>query len=123
MNTARPSVEVPEDELAPVVRAYLTSVLLPSTQGKMNPRSQDELRALGEIVDSILLGDAVRAAEIALQRFKAVETCHTDGGWHQAKFLTPLKDSAVSSLSLAEHSLLAKAEKEDGIDLELILPG
>ena len=102
-----------DEVLRPVVKSYLSSVFLPSTGDKLSIRNRDEMRLLAEAVDLILAGDVVRAAEMLILRFKAVETSHVDGSWAQAKHIVPLPEAQVSSLTREERASLAQDERRE----------
>eukprot|EP00971_Amphidinium_carterae_P209442 4154664-Amphidinium_carterae.1 len=67
------------DPLSPIVTTYLTTALMPSLGDTLGLRNSRELLTLARSVDSILRGDTVGAAEILLQRFKAVEMSALEG--------------------------------------------
>ena len=67
---------------------------------------------IGRSVDSLLRGDAVGAAELLLQRLKAIETAHHDKSWDVARHLVPLPPAQVTALSRQERASLARDEKQ-----------
>ena len=101
-----------EGELEPVLTSYLTSVLLPSNSD-MSLRNSRELTTLARSVDMILAGDIGGAADVLVQRFKAVETAHGDGGWGVARHMELIPDPKVTAVSQKEREQAAKLEKSD----------
>ena len=101
------------DDLCPLVMSYLTSVLIPSATGQMSVRNERELRTLAMALDSIITGDSTRAADILIQRFKAVETAHADGHWSMSRHLEALPEGRVGSLSISERERIIKAEANE----------
>ena len=99
-----------KDSLQPIVRAYLTSVLLPSTKGTMSARNQSELQVLAEAVDRILQGDYGAAADLLMLRFQQVEMAHGDGGWKLARHLLQDLEGAPSSTSRSSRGALVQEE-------------
>ena len=98
-------------DLEPIAQVYLTNVLLPSRPPGMNLCNERELRTLAEVLDHILRGDLLRAANIAIQRFKAVEAASSsEGSWEIAQRLELIPPTAISTTSVAEREAAMKAE-------------
>ena len=108
--TAQGQHQLSKEELVPVARAYLTSVLLPSTQGTMSSRNEGELRLLAEATDKLLQGDIAGAGDLLMLRFQAVEMAHADQGWRMAKHLLPDRGSHVSCTGRDQRSALVRDE-------------
>eukprot|EP00971_Amphidinium_carterae_P024138 476652-Amphidinium_carterae.1 len=74
------------DEMMPRVASfYLTTVLarrFPSMQ--TNLRTWKEAVTLAEIIDATVSGHCLQAADLAVQRLKALEVASMQGGWNQA---------------------------------------
>ena len=65
---------------------------------------------LAMAVDYILEGDYVRALDLLIQRFKAVETSLGENGWHMAKHLELIPPTAAALTTFDEKDMAAKAE-------------
>jgi len=100
-----------QEELTPIVRAYLTSVFLPSAGGSITQRNSEELRTLAEATDRILQGDFAGAGDLLLLRFQAIEMAHADGHWKVARHIMPLSDPRPSASTRA---LRAAAAQDEG---------
>ena len=98
-------------ELTPIVRAYLTSVFLPSAGGAITQRNSEELRTLAEATDRILQGDFAGAGDLLMLRFQAIEMAHADGHWKVARHIMPLSDPRPSA---STRSLRAAAAQDEG---------
>ena len=92
----------------PVVTTYLTIVLQPALGATLQMRSERELRTMSEALDCLLRGRMVDAAEILMQRFKAVETATINGNWDTARFLEAIPAAKVSSVAGRERELAIK---------------
>ena len=101
------------DGLAPIVTAYLTSVLQPSLGKELTRRNERELRTLAEAIDAILGGNLAGACDMLVQRFKAVEASATSDGWQVGRHLELIPEARVSSISQEERARAAKRERED----------
>ena len=94
-------------ELDPAMVQYLTTVLenANSTVGMRNSR---ELRTLAQAIDDILVGKIDSAADILMQRFKAVEIAAADGHWKVAEHLEVIPQT--KPLAAADREREAAAE-------------
>ena len=91
------------------VISYLHQVLLPQ-HPKAGLRAQRELMTLGSALDLILAGEVGRAADLLVQRFKAIEgSLAADGNWSVARHMELIPGQASLSTQ-AEQSGAAKAE-------------
>ena len=99
-----------QEELTPIVRAYLTSVFLPSVGSAISQRNSEELRTLAEATDKILQGDFAGAGDLLLLRFQAIEMAHADGHWRVARHLMPLSDPRPSASTRALRAAAAQDE-------------
>ena len=97
-------------ELSPIVRAYLTSVFLPSVGNTISQRNSEELRTLAEASDKILQGDFAGAGDLLLLRFQAIEMAHSDGHWRVARHVMPLSDPRPSASTRALRAAAAQDE-------------
>ena len=102
------------DETAPIIKAYLSSVLFPSAGTRMTPRFKQELSSWGEAWDAILAGDVLRALDIIATRFQAVETAaQSDGDWQLAQHMQLIRDGRVSSVDDQLLELAATSERKE----------
>ena len=103
-----------DDPACPVMTTYFTSVYLPSCQGKLSPRNEQEMRVLSEAIDSILEPDLGRATDLLMQQYKSVEQCHADGGsWRAARHLSVVADGKVTVMEDRERQGMLKDERTD----------
>ena len=103
-----------EDPTCPVMATYFTSVYLPSCQGKLSARNEQEMRVLSEAIDSILEPDLGRASDLLMQQYKSVEQCHADGGsWRAARHLSVVADGKVTVMEDRERQGILRDEKTD----------
>ena len=100
-------------DLSPIVESYLSSVLLPAAQGTMSLRNKEELKLLSQAIDHMLKGNFVRATELLVLRFQAVEMCHNDGNWNLARHVVPTMDAGVSSMTRTARAGLLRDEQRD----------
>jgi len=97
-----------EDCLRPGISTYLTTVtvLIPGAKNKealKNKRNHAELEALAAILDAALSGEAARCADVAMQRFKALEMLLDGASWDLAEGV---------ELKNTQRGLTSDAEKE-----------
>ena len=103
-----------DDPTYPVMSTYFTSVYLPSCQGKLSQRNEQEMRVLSEAIDSILEPDLGRATDLLMQQYKSVEQCHADGGsWRAARHLSVVADGKVTVMEDSERQGILKDERTD----------
>ncbi len=89
----------------PVVMAYYTTCLKPALGGKIGQRNDREMTTLGESLDALLRGDVTTAAELLIQRFKAVETSCHDGSWETSSHLELIRPNDVTCVGAKEREL------------------
>ena len=92
---------------------YLVTILLAKhSESQMGQRNARELRTLALCLDTLLTGNVAGAADILVQRWKAVETAVQEGGWQLARHheLLPFQDVGLSND--AERTVVARAELE-----------
>ena len=70
----------------PRVLAYLETVFN-QRYGKdaVGLRTSREMRTIAESIDALMEGDVLRAGDLLVQRFKALETSVIDGTWARAR--------------------------------------
>ena len=94
----------------PRMTAYLTSVIM-SKHPKIATPVQRELRTLAEAIDELSTGHVAATADLAMQRFKAIEHSLGRGGkWNVARMLEVTRDedglvSFEEELTAAKHVL------------------
>ena len=108
---------------APRMTAYLTSVIQTKFPKIAVPVLR-ELRTLAEAIDELSIGHVAGTADLAMQRFKAIEhSLGHQGKWQVARALDITKDedglvSVDEELAAAKHVLkrakLAEVEKKSG---------
>ena len=94
----------------PVAVAYFQTCLKPSLGDKISARNDKEMGVLVEVLDMILVGDFIPAAELVLQRFKALETKAHEGSWSMAQHLELSRPSLVSCVSSRELDLAKQTQ-------------
>jgi len=112
MATFHPGVGSNESMPA-VAETYVSTVLMPAAAPNMSQRNERELRTLALSIDLLVRGDSARAADILMQRFKAVETASMDGNWAIAKHLELLPPTAVTAVPVQERESAALVEKAE----------
>ena len=98
------------DPLAPVVTAYLTTILQPALGKDLGGRSKQELRTLAECLDAMLKGDMSAAADMLVGRFLAVEQSEHDQHWNVARHMELVRSQEVSAVpeDLLERAVTAE---------------
>lgn len=94
-------------ELVPCLGTYLSSVFIPSASG-LPLRSVRELTTIAQAVDQLLIGNVMGATDTLLQRFKAVETAHSDNSWGLAEQLEIIPDLRITATDSSEREAAAK---------------
>ena len=93
------------------VTAYLNQIVFnQNPASKIGIRSTRELMTLALVIDEILEGNQLRALDVLLQRFKAVEASFLEGGWAVAKHLELIPATTASMTREDERELAAKSE-------------
>ena len=94
---------------APIAEADVSSALLPASKD-FGLRNEREVLTLAKAIDQLLQGKVAEAADVLVQRFRAVETAHAEG-WGVARHMELIGDSKVSSVSDKELENAAKVER------------
>ena len=89
----------------PVTVMYLQTCLKPALGERITARNSKEMGILAEVLDLMLTGEVVKAAEMVLQRFKALETFAHEGDWRLAQHLEVSRPAVVSCVSTRELEL------------------
>lgn len=93
------------------VLAYLNQVILAHhSVSQVGIRNHRELMTLAMAVDYLLEGDAVKALDMLIQRFKAVEASLSESGWGMAKHLELIPVSNAALTTEGERDMASKAE-------------
>ena len=103
----------PEQELEPVVVAYLTAILLPGVSSSISVRNARELQTLAAALDLLLAGSIAQAAGVLIQRFQSVELAVTEGSWSLGKHLELIPEPRVSSMPQKVKEKALRQEKEE----------
>ena len=95
----------------PRVLAYLETVFN-QRYGKdaVGLRTSREMRTLAETIDALMEGDALRAGDLLIQRFKALETSVVDGTWSRARHHELIPEEGVALASAAERQAISRLE-------------
>ena len=98
-----------DDDKTPAVGVqYLLQILTPHLGGRMNVRTQRELRTLMVTLDLLARNQPARAADVVSQRVKALERATTEGNWSAAQFLELIPTETASMLERDEEVYLSK---------------
>ena len=95
----------------PRVLAYLETVFN-QRYGKdaVGLRTSREMRTIAESIDALVEGDVLRAGDLLIQRFKALETSVTDGTWSRARQHELIPEEGVGLASAAERQAISRLE-------------
>ncbi len=96
-----------------VVEAYLPSTVLLAQAAKIGRRGERELGTLARALDYIVGGEMPQAADILIQRFKAVEyAAISESGWQVAQHLELLPSVEVAATGEDELRAASWYEKD-----------
>ena len=76
--------------------------------GILGPNTLRELKTLSEIMDQLAAGQFGRAADVATQRYKAIEMAMQDGDWKRASHLELLPDAKRLLTGRDEQELITR---------------
>ena len=68
------------------------------------------MRTIAEAVDALVEGDVLRAGDLLIQRFKALETSVIDGTWLRARHHELIPEEGVGLASAAERQAISRLE-------------
>ena len=91
--------------------AYYTAV---NRGNQLTVRNERELRTLALSIDLLINGERDRAADVLMQRYKAVEMASADGHWSVATHLELLAPQMASATSTAEREAASSLELAEG---------
>ena len=93
----------------PRVVAYLETVFN-QRYGKdaVGLRTSRKMRTIAEAVDALVEGDVLRAGDLLIQRFKALETSVIDGTWLRARHHELIPEEGVGLASAAERQAISR---------------
>eukprot|EP00435_Cladocopium_sp_Y103_P059215 s681_g21.t1 len=110
--------ESKESPLPAVAMAYLVQVLFNKyPPGEMPMRTMRELRTVAAVIDLIVMNDPLRAVDVLIQRFKALELSHEQQSWTQASQLELIL-SDQSSAVFRQEVKAAQAEVKSNWAIE-----
>ena len=95
----------------PRVLAYLETVFN-QRYGKdaVGLRTSREMRTIAESIDALMEGDVLRASDLLIQRFKALETSVIDGTWARARHHELIPEEGVGLASAEERQAISRLE-------------
>ena len=70
------------------------------------------MRTIAEAVDALVEGDVLRAGDLLIQRFKALETSVIDGTWLRGRHHELIPEEGVGLASAAERQAISRLELE-----------
>ena len=108
------------DALPPVVMQYLTTFLAPSLGSDLSLRSGRELRTRATTLDALLRGRQAEAADVLVQRFKAVELAASENTWAMSQQVELVPESRVSSMGTEERAHVARREQREARSVQLV---
>ena len=73
-------------------------------------RTSREMRTIAESIDALMEGDVLRAGDLLIQRFKALETSVIDGTWTRARHHELIPEEGVGLASAAERQAISRLE-------------
>ena len=91
-------------------RYYQTVFLQRFPESVVGVRNAREFKTLALILDLLLAGDLAGLGDVAVQRFKALESAVGDGGWTMARHHELIPSQEVGLSSEAERSVVARSE-------------
>ena len=109
-NQGLAAIKTSDGGLKPIVVQYFQTALKPALGAKIGLRTDREMTTCAEAIDLLLAGDTLQAAEVLLQRFKALEVYSSTGSWDHARHLELTRPDAVSSISTRELELAHATE-------------
>ena len=95
-----------ETATLPIASHYLITVLIPALGQRASPRTQWELRTLGNGLDLLARGQTGQCADLISQRIKALDRATQEGHWQSAQYLELLPPDGVTLLERDEEIFL-----------------
>lgn len=118
MTLGRGTAEESENPLPAVATPYLIQVLLSRyPAGEVPMRTMRELRTVAAVIDLVVSNDPLRALDVLVQRFKALELAHEQQSWAQASQLELILSDQTSAVFRQEVKA-AQAEVKSNWQLE-----
>ena len=109
--------------MANLPTVYLTTALLPQAK-HLNPGVVREMRTLTEILEAAVHGDHLKVADLAMQRYRALEVAHGEGtGWTLARHLEVLPETRVTSVSTATRAAMLSRDNQEQNTSYIVLLG
>ena len=91
-------------------RYYQTVFLQRYPENVVGVRNAREFKTLALILDLLMAGDLAGLGDVAVQRFKALESAVGDGGWTMARHHELIPSQEVGLSTDAERSVVARSE-------------
>ena len=118
MTLGRGTAEESENPLPAVATPYLIQVLFSRyPAGEVPIRTMRELRTVAAVIDLVVSNDPLRALDVLVQRFKALELAHEQQSWAQASQLELILSDQTSAVFRQEVTA-AQAEVKSNWQLE-----
>ena len=77
-------------------------------------RTSREMRTIAESIDALMEGNVLRAGDLLIQRFKALETSVIDGTWSRARHHELIPEEGVGLASAGERQAISLLELQHG---------
>lgn len=114
MTQGRGTAEESENPLPAVATPYLIQVLFNKyPPGDVPIRTMRELRTVAAVIDYVVNNDPLRALDVLVQRFKALELSHEQQSWAQASQLELILSDQTSAVFCQE----VKAAQAEEVEL------
>ena len=94
--------------LQPVFLRY--HLLAHEAVGNLGQRNLRELRTLSEVLDLVVRGEVMKAADVLVQRFKAVELASQEGSWLVAQHPELIPPTRMAAAEDKERDLAVREE-------------
>ena len=95
-------------------KSYYLRVLKVNTNTSV--RNMREMHTIAVVLDHVALGRYRSAADVLMQRFKAVEMASTTGSWEMAQYLELLETEVATLVSKDEETRIHGRKEQDNYD-------
>ena len=100
-------------EMQAVARRYYRTVMLPESRGEVNPRTDQELSTMAEVLDALVSGNVARAGDVMAQRWKSLEHMTITGSYADARYLELVQPRGSSTLDYVDRETMARMRRAD----------